>query len=203
MVGPTRDQLVVFDCSSIPILLFLSSLFSVIGRALSGSTGCFRFLQYFSVDLTLEFIFRHLLGPLGIKWLFSFVPVLQCCCYCRVYFFVIGRAHSGSTGCFRFLQYFNVDVTVETIFSSLVGSTWFQLAVFVWSSISDSMLLSSQFPVIVGPVSRHCRAHSGSTGCSRLLQYFIVDVTVESIFRHWSGQFGFNWQFPFAPVIQC
>ena len=69
-------------------------------------------------------------------------------------FFVIGRAHSGSTGCFSFLQYFNVDVTVETIFSSLVGSTWFQLAVFVWSSISDSMLLSSQFPVIVGPVSR-------------------------------------------------
>ena len=34
----------------------------------------------------------------------------------RLTFFITCRAHSGSTGCFRFLQYFSVDVNVESIF---------------------------------------------------------------------------------------
>ena len=84
--------------------MLLSSLFSVIGRAHSGSTGGCPLRQNFSVDVTVESIFRHrsgstgsfcLLqffsvavtvesisrywsGPLLFNWLFSFAPVFQC-----------------------------------------------------------------------------------------------------------------------------
>ena len=86
------------------MLRLLSSLFSVIGRAHSGSTGGCRLLQNFSVDVTVESIFRHCSGstysfrllkyfsvavtvesisrhwsvPLLFNWLFSFAPVFQC-----------------------------------------------------------------------------------------------------------------------------
>ena len=67
-------------------------------------------------------------------------------------------------------------------------STQVQLDVFVVSSISVLMLMSSLIFVIG-------RAHSVSTGRFRLLQFFYVEVTVESIFRLWPGPLGFNWQF--------
>ena len=78
IVGPTPVQLVVFVCYSISLLLLLSNLFSVIGRAHSDSTGCFRLLQYVSVGLTVKSIFHHWSGPLRINWMFSFTPVFQC-----------------------------------------------------------------------------------------------------------------------------
>ena len=148
------------------MLLLLSSRFSVIGRAHSGSTGCFRLLQYFSVDVTVESIFCHWSDLLGFNWRLSFAPEFQCWCDCRVYF------------------------------PSLVGPTWVQRAVSVCSSISALMLLSSLFSVIG-------RALSGSTGSFRLLQFFSVDVTVDSIFRHWSGPLGISWLFSFVIVFQC
>ena len=106
-------------------------------------------------------------------------------------FSVIGLAHLGPTGGCRLLLNFSVAVTVESIFRHWSGST-----VFVSSSISVLRLLSSLFSVFG-------RAHSGLTGSFRLLQNFSADVTVESIFRHWSGPLGFNWLLSFHPVFQC
>ena len=175
--------------------MLLSSLFSVIGWALSGSTGSFRLLQFFSVDVTVESIFRHWSGPLGISWLFSFVPVFQCCCFCRVYFPLLVVPSPAQLAFFRLLQYFSVDVTVEFIFrqwSALPGSTsCFRL--FQYFSVAAT----------VETYSAIGRAHSGSTGCFRFLRYFSVDDTVESIFRHLSGTLGLNWRLSFPPVFQC
>ena len=148
------------------MLILLSSLYSVIGGAHSVSTGCLRLFQYFSVDVTVESIFRQWWGPFGINWLSLFVPVFQCLCYCRVYF------------------------------PSLVGHTWVQVVFFVYASISVLIEHSSFFSVIG-------RAISESTGCFRLLQCFSVDLTVETIFRHWWGPLGINWLSSFVPVFQC
>ena len=215
-MGPTRYQLVVFVCSSISVLMLLSSLYSVNGGAHSVSTGCLRLFQYFSVGVTVESIFRHWSGTLGFKWLFSFTPVFQCRSNTRVYFpslvgpfrnqlvvfvcssasvlillsrlySVIGGAHSVSTGCLRLFQYFSVDVTVESFFRHWSGPLGI-LVVFVCSNIPMLLFLSSLFSVI-GP------AQSGSTGCFRLFKYYNVAVTLESIFRHWSSPLGFNWLF--------
>ena len=114
-MGPTRYQLVVFVCFSISVLMLLSSLLFIISRAHSGSPDSFHllqyisidvsvesvfrpwsgplgfnrlfsFFQYFSVDVTIESIFRHWYGPLVFNWRLSFAPQVQCCCDCRVYF---------------------------------------------------------------------------------------------------------------------
>ena len=65
LVGPTQFKLAVIDCSSISVLMLLSSVFSVIGRAHSGSTGGCPLRQNFSVDVTVESIFRHRSGSTG------------------------------------------------------------------------------------------------------------------------------------------
>ena len=92
------------------------------------------------------------------------------------------RHWSGSTGSFRLLQYFSVHGYCPIFFPSLVVPTQVQLALFVLSSILVLMLLSRLFFVIG-------RAYSVSTGSFRLLQYFYVGVTVESIYLH-SGSTG-------------